>query len=506
MVNCVVSDLLPLSFCEGEGVKALMEYCEPSYQPPSGPTIKAHLMKEFNLRKEEFINKMKQLNVPPVLTCDSWTNMQMSGFFSIMIHFIDDDWVMHSYNLSTTVVDGRHTAKNLAKIIDSEMEKIGQTAFCVTHDTAANMNAALQRSQKTKYDIGCLAHLLSLAVHDSIKDTECCQKLICKIRQVIGKITKSENFMREFRKIRNQLLPNSKQELQLNVETRWNSDYIMLFSFKSLFFAYITTMRSVQISSVKDFENELFQFSNDDEALINDILLVLSDLKEAADIWEGQHYVTISVVYPVLFAIMKKFSRLDLKTTNGKTLMKALITNLNFRFSLEDNEFLSTLSVHMISTTLDIRFKDLNFLSGAVKNNLHDTIKHALNSFKQEHELNLADQSIEVVQPKKSKLSLLLDSNTDSDNIEMSSDNEFYQYISEKQQNAETDPLAWWKVNAHRYPVLSNFARRYLQIPATSASSERLFSTFGNIYSQKRMSLNSETAEAILFLNKNKNF
>lgn len=38
------------------------------------------------------------------------------------------------------------------------------------------------------------------------------------------------------------------------------------------------------------------------------------------------------------------------------------------------------------------------------------------------------------------------------------------------------EPLIWYKKNAHLMPTLSKVATKYLQIPASSAASERLFS------------------------------
>ena len=60
------------------------------------------------------------------------------------------------------------------------------------------------------------------------------------------------------------------------------------------------------------------------------------------------------------------------------------------------------------------------------------------------------------------------------------------------------------ELNESQFPRLAKLAQRYLQIPATSATSERLFSKFGIIYDRKRMSLLKKTAEAILFPNFNK--
>ncbi len=49
--------------------------------------------------------------------------------------------------------------------------------------------------------------------------------------------------------------------------------------------------------------------------------------------------------------------------------------------------------------------------------------------------------------------------------------------------NADEDSLQWWKMLAPHYPALSQLAKKYLC--ATSSASERLFSTSGNIVTDK---------------------
>jgi hypothetical protein len=43
----------------------------------------------------------------------------------------------------------------------------------------------------------------------------------------------------------------------------------------------------------------------------------------------------------------------------------------------------------------------------------------------------------------------------------------------------EFDLLNWWKVNSHRFPVVSRMAKKFLTVPATSVSSESTFSASG---------------------------
>ncbi len=57
------------------------------------------------------------------------------------------------------------------------------------------------------------------------------------------------------------------------------------------------------------------------------------------------------------------------------------------------------------------------------------------------------------------------------------------------------DVLAWWKAQQHSFPLLAQCARKYLCIPASSAPSERLFSTSGSLVTAKRNCLSPRSVE-----------
>ena len=66
-----------------------------------------------------------------------------------------------------------------------------------------------------------------------------------------------------------------------------------------------------------------------------------------------------------------------------------------------------------------------------------------------------------------------------------------------------TDPLEWWKDNSYRYKGLSTLVAKYLYVPATSVSSERVFSCTKNIINSKRACISSENVNMLCFLHNN---
>lgn len=77
---------------------------------------------------------------------------------------------------------------------------------------------------------------------------------------------------------------------------------------------------------------------------------------------------------------------------------------------------------------------------------------------------------------------------------------ELTSYLQTPYADSETDPLAWWKVHEANFPRVSQLARKYLCIPATSAPSERAFSTGGNIVTCHRSALKPDAVDRLIFL------
>lgn len=79
-------------------------------------------------------------------------------------------------------------------------------------------------------------------------------------------------------------------------------------------------------------------------------------------------------------------------------------------------------------------------------------------------------------------------------------DTELQLYRKEKQIGQDADPLAHWRTKMIEYPLIALVARKWLAVPASSAESERLFSSAGLTVDKKRTTLGTERVSTLVFL------
>lgn len=77
------------------------------------------------------------------------------------------------------------------------------------------------------------------------------------------------------------------------------------------------------------------------------------------------------------------------------------------------------------------------------------------------------------------------------------------QFIGINQVDLRTDLLSWWKDNAAYYPKIAEIAREVLSIPASTSSSERIFSFSGNIINDRRESMSPQVFRPLTILGSN---
>ena len=152
----------------------------------------------------------------------------------------------------------------------------------------------------------------------------------------------------------------------------------------------------------------------------------------------------------------------------------------------------------MIATFLDPRCKSLSFANELQKDQTKTLLKRIYNERKQE--LGIIQQQ-QQPQPQSPTSSFL--KNIFSNRHRHERQNEIDEYMMIEEIDINTCPFKWWASQESRFPILSQLAKKYLAIPATSAASERLFSDAGNIITVRRVNLLPSTFEHLIFCKRN---
>ncbi|GFR68188.1 zinc finger BED domain-containing protein 1 [Elysia marginata] len=106
------------------------------------------------------------------ITTDCWTSRAVESFITVTVHFITKDWQLKSRVLTTLTLQGLHTADNLSTTLRDVFAEWGIPDKVTTFvtDNAANIVSAVEKL-KLRYQ-PCFAHLLNLAVKESIRKTD----------------------------------------------------------------------------------------------------------------------------------------------------------------------------------------------------------------------------------------------------------------------------------------------------------------------------------------------
>lgn len=151
--------------------------------------------------------------------------------------------------------------------------------------------------------------------------------------------------------------------------------------------------------------------------------------------------------------------------------------------------------IHTVTTEYAIKFCDVCQNNETASN---DTVDPAANE-----EMEPQSKHMKTSNALGSLFGDMYQSNKDTRNVYETIKQEVYHYSHECVITMDDDPLNWWKDSEAKYKYLSRVAKQLLVVQATSVASERIFSTAGDIVSEKRSRLDGELVNAIIFLNKN---
>ena len=510
---------------------------------------------KYELAKEKAKAKMETV-VAVSLTSDMWTSINMDAYLAVTCHFVGENTKLSSVLLGVQAFPQSHTAENIACVKASLMEEWGITnkVTCMVTDGAPNMVACV-RELKLRHHI-CIAHTLNLIVKKALDQQPVLSGIRAKARKLVGFFRSSTTakvcsfllfqflitlivclcsycshlmayslvYLKEKLTQVQLHLGMANMKLMQEVETRWNSTYLML--------QRLMEQREPVGAALAGLQHDVPFLTAEEFNIVGACLSLLSPFFDATVELSAEENVSASKVVPLVKMLEHTLQEEMTKPAPAAALEMG---NQLIRQLREKLYTLQSMSIMSLATLLDPRFKVIGFFSQTKANEaikrLTSECAAIIRSTQSREEIPQASTSHDVtggnllfyilrlIIPMKtlrnmicgfflgSKLWHRLDTSVmeaqKTQNVTADATVEVQRYLSEPNISRLENPLVYWERQTFLYRHLYRLALAFLCTPASSVPCERVFSKAGEVVSKKRNRLKPKTVENLLFLNKN---
>ena len=490
LVEMIALDSQPFSVVEDSGFIRFLKELEPRYTVPSRKYVTETILPRVTRGVTDEVKKELQSVEWYSFTTYIWsTEVSSDCLLSLTVHWLTKDFEKKEAVLHAQSLPGSHTGEVLSHEYHNMLAKWSikaEQVHLIIRDNASNMVKAMRDGNFE--DLGCFDHTLQLVIRDGIFSQRAVIDSLAICHNIVSHFKRSPLAYSHLKTIQDNLqLP--KHNLKLDNPTRWNSTYYML---------EVILEQKMALAPYATEYGDIQQLTPNQLDLIGKLVKVLCYIEEITKSISCDA-ASVSLIIPFIRGLRLTLEKNDDSDRGVRTMKADMLKSSNDRYDGVEQE-----GVLAVATLLDPRFKD-KFFSGA---EAKTTARQLL--IAQMSELSSGDVT-EVPSPKRKKgndskilkcFSEILQESGASIVGDVG-DTEVDQYLKEPLiQFHRANSYLWWKNNTHRFPQLSKLARRYLAPPPTSVASERLFSTAGDIYDEKRNCLAPERAEALLFVKK----
>lgn len=237
VAKMIIIDELPFRFVKRDRFREMKSMAQPRFQVPSRITMTRDCFKIFVEEKEKLKNFFVKFSHRVCPTTDTWTSCQNLNYMCLTTHFIDEDLKLNKKILNFCSILS-HKGLTIGKIVEScllqwKISKILTITFDNASSNDTGLNYLKQRLEHWNSNVlngdylhmRCYAHILSLTIKKGLKDMD---DFIFRIRSAIRYVRSSPMRLKKFKGCVEQEKIESKCLLAFDVETRWNSTYLML--------------------------------------------------------------------------------------------------------------------------------------------------------------------------------------------------------------------------------------------------------------------------------------
>ncbi|CAI5496570.1 unnamed protein product [Closterium sp. Naga37s-1] len=503
----------------------------------------------------EMLAKEGELGCKVSITIDMWTAPNNKAWLVVTGHWIDENFQLRTMVLEFREMLGRHGGREMAQVVEETIVQWGLEGRCLgfTTDNASSNIAAFRRMSEegggqcffnSRMHFRCMEGRAGavLGTRDkpcSAGSTGCGLDSIRKLLKILREMAswigfspqRSGSFLGLQRTLNSQANPATpKPALKLvqDSPTRWGSTHDMveragvLQNPITVFFAQTQSLSKTDKKKV-----ESLRLTDADWETLQAVKTFLSPFAKVSKAAEGAAYPTLSMVVPYYNGLI---DAMESRLAKGPSptlqpMIVAALSHMKKYAYITNNEY-------WIATFLDPSMKAAWFddahwerlhpetdrrvrprpASGEVIKLVRDRVAEyqaraaelaprptplAPVAEEEEGDEEEDDDDAQFL-PSRRRLAARLSASQDAGAGGMVQDDEVSRYLSERVR-CDVTALEYWR-SATNMQTLRRMARDYLAIPATSASSERVFSLGRNLISWKRHRLASQRTRAVMIL------
>lgn len=449
-------------------------------------------------------------------TSDVWTNKaSTTSLLSLTGHYINPEkGTRLKLVLAAAPLAENHTSGYLKDVllkIISDYNIPSEKIHVLVHDNGNNITKAIHDANVFE-SARCLAHTLQLVIEDAIHTQRSVNDMLAKARNIVGYFNRSEQGRRYLKAIQLEVGAPQHQLIQ-SVVTRWNSTFEML----------QRLVEQKEVLALYDLRHGLTDSISANEWKLAENCIKILQTFHSITKEISSDVASISMTIPIVRIISEQLQPLEEEGGVG-TIRQVLLESMKKRFKDLENK-----KIYACATYLDPRFKGKFSLSETTRSMAVQWLKEEFDN----QPVNIATEEVvplpstssasiqkeEEVPTKRQKFDVWTymqsvhesdktnkrQTETDESILSLFEEEiklfEIIRSTDECGPQMQTNIFDWWERSS--FVILKKAARKYLSAPPTSVPSEQLFSTAGEIYDDNRYSLHSDTAEMLLFLNKN---
>lgn len=490
----IVTTCSPYSIVETEGFRHMMKVAVPNYDVPGRKTFSDRIIPKLYLKMRDHVKYVISRAPFVSLTMDAWTAGNKRHFLGVTCAFISEEWHLESFALACREADFSHTADNLNLLLDDvlqdfDIQKIKVVA--ITTDRAANMISAVSKFGTNS--VPCFAHAVNTIVN-KMMDHNTISPIMLKIRKTYNVFAYSANANRELATIQKEKNVDVLR-MPSSCKTRWWSELGQI--------SFVVSQEEALSKFLKHYENGKLSsllLDHHQVRLLKGISAMLLRMEKFCESLSVESDVTASAILKSVKQIQSMLNDFRGQITDpGIAALQAHMRILADEFGQIFKDAMKETSHIDMAAYIDPRFETHNLDAmkavvrlDALSINAHSHDIHPLRQSTDSHKSNIAD--------------LFPDDDIDTeldDTTASPIEDEIARFAGEKRLAYSASVLEWWKSRQNVYPILSQLARKYLCISATSVAIERVFSVGGAVLTKFRLSLTDEHSEQLVFMAKN---